>query len=245
MENIDKWQHIYLFMDDSGKISPFEDYAIFAGILFQDSKELSKFKNAFRSILKELSPKYRNKSSGGELKGSFIRNNDRRRIINFSKKFTTFGTVILNKNLNSNIIHDTRTKGRFTEYAQRRLIKNCINNLISVGKLNNCKPLKIQIIIDQMPTKTNGYYCLKDGLVEELRYGILNYNYGVEFPPIIHGDLEVDVKYRDSKLDLGIQMADIIANTIRKSFVVNPNWFESSEYLKKKVGLNIIVRLPN
>ena len=90
----------------------------------------------------------------------------------------------------------------------------------------------------------NGYYTLKDGLIEELKHGILNYNYAKQFKPIIYSDLFIEVIYRDSKLSLGIQMADILANTIRHSFVINNNWFDTSEYLKRKCHIDVLLRLP-
>ena len=46
-------QHIYINMDDSGKISKYEDFAIFAGIIFKNSNEKSKFINKYKSIIKK------------------------------------------------------------------------------------------------------------------------------------------------------------------------------------------------
>lgn len=48
-------QHIYIYMDDSGKISKFEDYAVFAGIVIKDGKQKSEFNNKYRAIIIALS----------------------------------------------------------------------------------------------------------------------------------------------------------------------------------------------
>lgn len=244
------YQHIYLYMDDSGKISKFEDYAVFAGIVFKDTKEKSKFSNMYRSIINSIKCKYCDEPANGcscncpEIKAFSIKTSDRRRIIKLSKEYTTFFTSIYNKNLRGYIINDKRSKGRFNEYAQRRLIKTTINHLISLNVINPNLPLYLHINIDEMPTKSNGYYTLRDGLIEELKHGIQNFNYGVYHRPIIYGDLKLEVVYKDSKKDLGIQMADILANTVRHSFVINNNWFDTSQYLKEKCHFNVLLRLP-
>lgn len=244
------YQHIYLYMDDSGKISKYEDYAVFAGIVFKDTKEKSKFSNMYRSIVNSIKCKYCNENSEEcsqecpEIKAYTIKPSHRRRMINLSKEYTTFSSVIYNKNLRSYIINDKRSKGRFNEYAQRRLIKATINHLISLNIINPNLPLFLHINIDEMPTKSNGYYTLRDGLIEELKYGIQNFNYGIFHKPILYGALQLEVVYKDSKKDFGIQMADILANTVRHSFVINNNWFDTSKYLKEKCHFNVLLRLP-
>ena len=244
-------QHVYLYMDDSGKISKYEDYSVFGGIVFTNSAEKSEFMNKYRSIINEVKCSYCNYTIGScshtcpEIKGSNINNSDRRRLINLSGNFTTFGAVILNKLLNADIINRVQSKGRFNEYSQRRLIKQTIKYLITKKIIDPDKPVYLHINIDEMPTKTNGYYTLQEGLLEELKFGIINFNYSVTFPPIIKGDLEVQVVYKDSSKDCCIQMADIIANTIRRTLTFNNNWFESYDYLKKNMKIDVILRLPN
>lgn len=244
-------QHIYINMDDSGKISKYENHAIFAGIVFRNSNEKSKFINKYRSIIKDIKCEYCENTIENcsrccpEIKGFLISNKDRRRIINLSKQFITFSTIIYNKNLSNEIITNKSSKGRFSEYAQRRIIKNTINHLIVNKSLDPNKPIYLHINIDQMPTKSNGYYSLREGLIEELKYGIINFNYAKHFKPIIYGDLEVEVIYKDSKNDRAIQMADIIANSIHQIFVINNNWQSAYEKLKNNLKVDIILRLPN
>lgn len=251
MEYNNQIQHVYLYMDDSGKISKYEDYAIFAGIVFHTNKEKSEFVNKYRSICKDINCNYCNKfewecdNECPEIKANHISNGHRRRFMQLSKKYTTFGTVIYNKNLKSDIVNRKASKGRFSEYAQRRLIKMTIKHLISLGAILPDQPIYLHINIDEMPTKSNGYYTLQEGLYEELKHGIINWNYGKTFKPIVFGDLQVQVTYKDSKYDYGIQMADIIANTIRRTFVFNNNWFDSYNYVLNNLKIDIFLRLPN
>ena len=246
------YQHIYLYMDDSGKISKSEDCSVFAGIVFKNSSEKSEFINKYKVINASIKCKYCNQSNDScdnnciEIKGNLhLNTNYRRRIMLLSKKFLTFGTVIYNKNLRTEIISRAQSKGRFTEYAQRRIIKSTMKELIRTKCINPNEPIHLHVNIDQMPTKTNGYYTLSEGLREEFLYGIVNFDYSKQFPPIIFGELKIDVIYRDSKYDYGIQMADVIANTIHRAFVLNNNWYDSCEYLRNHLKINVILRLPN
>lgn len=246
------WQHIYIYMDDSGKISRFEDYAIFAGIVFSNNKMKSEFVNKYRQINREIHCKYCKQAlpecnhDCPEVKAISIDNSDRRRIINLSKKHVTFGTVIMSKTIQTKDIFDRpQSKGRFNEYAQRRIIKKTMQYLISKKIVNPNKPVYLHLNIDKMPTKTNGYYTLQEGIREEFIYGIINFNYQRRFSPILFGDFEIDLRYKDSKTDFGIQMADILANTIRRAFIHNGNYYEVRDYLSKKMYLNVLLRLPN
>lgn len=250
MSNKIDYQHVYLYMDDSGKISKYEDYAVFAGIVFKNNSQKSKFTNMYRNIIRNIKCSYcveEKKSCDkkcSEVKACGIEPQHRRQIVNLSKEYTTFGVVTYNKNLYSHIINDKGAKGRFVEYSQRRVIKSTIQYLIRNGELNPSLPIYLHVNIDQMPTKSNGYYNLKEGLTEELRHGIVNFNYAKQFKPIVYSDLVVDVSYRDSKLTPAIQMADILANTVRRSFVFNNNWFDTYDYLTKKCRFDILIKLP-
>ena len=79
----------------------------------------------------------------------------------------------------------------------------------------------VYINIDEQTTKTNGYYNLKDSIVEELKYGTFNYNYGYVNKPIINSELEVNVCYQKSDKSYLIQASDLIAGTVRKLFLNN------------------------
>lgn len=248
---MEETQHIYLYMDDSGKISTKEEYAIFAGIIFKTKQEKNEFINKYRTIIKDIKCNYCNEDikecekGCPEVKGNMISNSDRRRIMQLSKKFTTFGTVIYNGNLKEDILKRAPSKGRFVEYAQRRLIKKIVIHLKNKKLIDPNKSIYLHINIDEMPTKTNGYYELKEGLYEELKHGIQNWNYGKSFPPVVYGALTIDVIYKDSKYDYGIQMADIVAGTIRRTFVFNHNWFTSRDYILNKLQIDVLLRLPN
>lgn len=91
--------------------------------------------------------------------------------------------------------------------------------LISDEKIDPNKPIRLIINIDQQSTKSNGYYNLYDGLIEELKYGIVNFNYSSLIKPIIYFDLDILISYQDSGKSYIVQVADLLAGTIRKKAI--------------------------
>ena len=57
-----------------------------------------------------------------------------------------------------------------------------------------------------------------DGILEELRHGITNFNYGIFHRPILEGEFIVHTKSCVSENDYLIQAADILANRIWNSY---------------------------
>ena len=96
--------------------------------------------------------------------------------MNYIKKYFVVGLIINNQNVYDHIIENKAAKGRFIDYSLRRMIKEIINNQISNHNISENRPLKVVVNIDEQTTKSNGYYNLHDGLVEELKYGISNFN---------------------------------------------------------------------
>ena len=96
-------------------------------------------------------------------------------------------------------------------------IYNEINEVFNKWWTN--KPIRIIINIDQQSTKSNGYYNLHDGLIEELKYGIVNFNYSSLIKPIIYFDLDILISYQDSGKSYVVQAAYLLAGTIRKKAI--------------------------
>lgn len=213
-------QTIYINLDDSGKLSFKEKVAIYGGIVFLNKKEKDKFITQYKSIVNDLKCKYCHRTCvlGGcpELKHSNLKSSDSRRIINYIKKYTVVACIINNEKVYNHIIKNKAAKGRYCDYALRRTIKEIVLSLIHEGKINPYNPIKIILNIDEQTTKSNGYYNLKEGLVEELRYGITNFNYGANYEPIVFSDLEISLCYQKSDKSYVVQAADLVAGTVRR-----------------------------
>lgn len=61
-------------------------------------------------------------------------------------------------------------------------------------------------------------YGLGEGIHEEFKYGINNFNYGNFYPPILEGEFIVYTKSCISANDYLIQAADILANRVWNSY---------------------------
>lgn len=238
-------QEVYINLDDSGKLTTKECYSAYGGIVFLSKKEKDKFITQYRKIVKDVKCsycKYKKEECNKncpEIKNTNIKPTDKRRIMNYLKKYYIVALVIKNKEVYENIKINKASRGRFLDYSIRRMIKEIISTLIKTNKINPHKPLKLIINIDEQSTKNNGYYNLREGLIEELKYGITNYNYGVIINPIISSELDISVCYQDSSKSYVIQASDLLAGTIRRTAIDNSN--EIKDNLSKYVDFNIIL----
>ncbi len=234
-------QEIYINLDDSGKLTAKEHISVYGGLIFLSKREKDKFITQYRKIINEIKCSYCKECNKKcpEIKNTNIKIEDKRRLMNYIKKYYTTSLIIKNDNVYEHIKENKAAKGRFIDYCIRRMIKEMIKSLIKYGSIDPNKPIKIIINIDQQTTKSNGYYSLHDGLIEELKYGIVNYNYSNPIKPIIFSDLEISIQYQDSKKSYVVQAADLLAGTIRKIALTNSsNIYESlSEFVDFKIIL--------
>lgn len=243
-------QTIYINIDDSGKLVNSEKVAIYAGLVFTSKIEKDKFITQYKSITESIKCKYCNKDiskcssnkSCPELKHNMLKPKHNRQLMNYIKKYSILCCIINNDKVYSNIKNDTASRGRFLDYSLKLLIKQTFKNLIKENRLNPNLPIKLVLNIDEQTTKTNGYYNLKDGIVEELKYGIYNYNYSSQKTPIVNSDLEVNVCYQKSEKSYLIQASDLIAGTVRKLYLNNIN--DITEFYKRIEFVNYKIFLP-
>lgn len=237
-------QEIYVNLDDSGKLTAKEQISVYGGLIFLSKKEKDKFITQYKSIVNDIKCDYcDNKGCCNhncpEIKNTNVKKSDKRRLMNYIKKYYVIALVIKNDNVYDYIKESKAARGRFVDYSIRRMIKEMIKILIKCKSISPNKPIRLIINIDQQSTKSNGYYNLHDGLVEELKYGIVNYNYSVKINPIVFSDLEIKVSYQDSGKSYVVQAADLLAGTIRKKALDNQN--DIHQELSKFVDFDIIL----
>jgi hypothetical protein len=241
MESI---QEIYINLDDSGKLTNNEKISVYGGLVFTSKNEKDKFITQYRSIINEIKCNYcRHENDCSkkcpEIKNTNIEANDKRRIMNYLKKYYVVALVIKNDDVYEHIKRNKAAKGRFIDYAIRRMIKEIIKSLIRRKIINPNEPIRLIVNIDQQTTKSNGYYNLQEGLMEELKYGIINYNYARCIKPVLFSELEIKVAYQDSGKSYVVQAADLLAGTIRRTVLDNPELYK--EELSKYVDFKIIL----
>lgn len=240
-----KYQEIYINLDDSGKLTTKEHICVYGGLVFLSKIEKDKFITQYKSIIKDIKCNYCNLNNCNkicpEIKNTNIKPKDKRRIMNYIKKYYVIALIIKNDEIYNYIIDNKASRGRFIDYSIRRLIKEILKIQINCGNIDANKPIKIIINIDEQTTKNNGYYNLHDGLVEELRYGICNYNYASIISPIVKSDLEIKIRYQDSCKSYVVQAADLLAGTIRRSVLNTKANCDIDYKLSKFVDFKIIL----
>lgn len=243
-------QTVYINIDDSGKLVSTEKVSIYAGLVFTSKKEKDKFITQYKAIVQNIKCKYCNinitscpsNKSCPEIKHNMLKPKHSRQLMNYIKKYSVLCCIINNNKVYSNIKTNTASRGRFLDYALKLLIKQTIKGLIKEEKISAFKPIKLVVNIDEQTTKTNGYYSLKDGIIEELKYGIINYNYGVQHTPIIFSDLDVTICYQKSEKSYLIQAADLVAGSVRRLYLSNIN--DLLEFSKRTNFINYKIILP-
>ena len=215
-------QTIYISLDDSGKLNKNEDVCVYAGMVFLSKKEKDKFITKYKAIVSEIKCKYCKKSidscnkSCPELKHNNLDAKHLRRLIGLVKKYYAVGCLIDNQKVYDRILESKAARGRYSDYVIRRTVKSLFQKLIREGKINPYKPVKLIINMDEQTTKSNGYYSLEEGIYEELKNGIRNYDYGFKPNPILFSDFDLKLMYQHSDKSYVIQAADLVAGTIRR-----------------------------
>ena len=216
---------IFILMDDSGKLNKNENSCIFGGLFFYSSFEYMNFINKYKKIINSIKCKYCNQKKENcdknciEIKGtSRIKKSEKRRIFNLVKKEKNFGVFINNSNIYEPIINDNSARGRYCDYAQKRIIKEIVLYSIRNKFIDTNSSLKLYIKVDEYKTKSNGYYNLKDSIYEELVNGIINYDYSVIHKPILNNILNVKLTICNSKYNFGIQSADILSHYLHGEY---------------------------
>ena len=240
-------QEIYINLDDSGKLTPKEKICVYGGIVFLSKEEKDKFITQYRGIINQIKCKYCQKEITNcdkkcpEIKNTNIKPKDKRWLMNYLKKYYTIALIIKNDIVYDYIKKDKSAKGRFLDYSIRRMIKEIVKLQMKTKQIDKKKPLRLIINIDEQATKNNGYYNLKDGLIEELKYGIVNFNYKTVISPIVKGELEVKVSYHNSAKSYVVQAADLLAGTIRKNAIET---YQTKEEIKQNIRIDFEIIIP-
>ena len=130
-------QEIYINLDDSGKLTTNEEISVYGGLVFLSKKEKDKFITQYRSIINEikcdycLSKKEKCLKKCPEIKNTNIKQNDKRRIMNYIKKYYVVALVIKNDEVYNHIKDNKAAKGRFIDYSIRRMIKESVRRALN------------------------------------------------------------------------------------------------------------------
>ena len=184
-------QEVIFFFDDSGVLHKNEPsgYFVYAGYVFTD-----------------------------ELKAANLEVRHKRALFNSVREYDSVDVVVDISRVYNHILADKKSICRYKDYVLKRCVKNKLNHLIADGIISKDEEIKISIYIDEQLTATNGYYDLRDSIMEELQYGIANFDYGIRHPHLFDANVSVNIQYCDSSSNYMIQASDILANRIWTSY---------------------------
>lgn len=260
-------QVIYINMDDSGRLeknSPTELVFVYEGLFFLNIKEQENFSRQYKSLVNRIKPKYcksflkddtlddshclnhfkKNcKYNCPELKSNMLEPKDRRRLLNFIKKYDASVAVVSNYELKDSIFDSKASKGRYKDYIIKREIKKIVENLIFQNRIDSSRHVKLILNLDEQTTVSNGYYNLKSSIKEELQFGIMNFDYGITFPPIL-SSVSVIINYKNSYYNYPVQAADLLVGEVRHAYY---NYLQNKDfevYRKRTNFLSTSIYLP-
>lgn len=210
-------QNVYFFFDDSGVFHRNEPsgYFVYAGYAFTSRHELETAKRKYISVNKKLKNQL---GLDGELKAAFLKNKHKRALFNAASAYESVSAAVEIRRIYSYIMENKKSRCRYKDYVLKLCVKRKLQDLIHLGMLNTDDDIHLFINIDEQPTATNGYYDLRDSIVEELQHGIISFNYGITHEKVFNGQVKVDIQYCESKHNFLIQASDILANRIWSSY---------------------------
>lgn len=210
-------QHVYFYFDDSGVLHAKEEsgYFVYGGYVFTDRDELDtarrKYINANKKLKAEL-------SRDDELKAAGLCAKHKRSLFMVVREYESVSCSVNIRHVYRSILSDKKAICRYKDYVLKRCVKAKLKELIGKGMIDPNEDITIDVNIDEQLTATNGYYTLQASIQEELQHGIMNFDYSTFHNPLFNAQVDVHIRYCESKNNYMIQASDILANRIWTSF---------------------------
>lgn len=228
-------QRITIFMDDSGVLCQNDAIVIYGGLVFTDQNNIDIFTRKYKKVISEIKCSHCWHSNGTcrnhcpEIKFTNTNKNAKhiRRIQNLLSQEHLFFTAVSNMRLYPEILASKKARGRYKDYAQKLMVKQICRTLIQETNIDPKQDVEIILNCDQDTSATSGLYSIEESIVEELRHGISNWNYGIRFDPIFMGEVKAVKHSCVSKNTYLIQAADFVAGSVRKDILTHRDAFLS------------------
>lgn len=215
-------QEIFCFFDDSGVLHPSETSGrfVYAGFVFSCRSDKDDAKRKYIAANKQVCQAT---SRTDEIKAHGLAVKHKRTLYNSTKNYPSVSAEVDITRLRQSIVESKNSICRYKDFVLKLAIKNKVRDFILAGIIDPNKPVNMYINVDEQLTASDGRYKLKEAVYNELRLGTSNWNHGRDFPPLLYSDLEISLRYCESKHNFLIQASDILANRIWSSFrVENP-----------------------
>lgn len=208
---MDTMQEVLIYLDDSGVLhtNATGRFFVYAGYLFLSSKDkdfaLAKYRAAVNRVRKR---------PDCEIKAHLTKGKTKRYLNSQLFNYESLSCLVDKTRVYPSILNAKRSIHRYKDYCIKRITKAKLIDLIRRGLLDPRLDTNIHLFIDNQPNATNGLYTLRESIFEELRHGIANFDYGIQYPPLFSGYLMVETIFCDSRHNYLIQASDFLANSI-------------------------------
>lgn len=155
------------------------------------------------------------------MKAAGLNANQKRSLFNSIREYDSVSAAVDIRRVYGYILDNKKSICRYKDYILKLCVKRKLRDFIQQGIVSPDDDVNLHIYIDEQLTATNGYYDLRDSIVEELQHGIISFNYGMLHPKVLNGNVTVSIEYCESKCNYLIQASDILANRIWTSYRVD------------------------
>ena len=139
---------------------------------------------------------------------------DRRWVFSKLTPLYKFGTIIELQRVKDEMFINKKIKQRYQDFAYKLGIKNAFESMLKSNLVNKYDELRFEFFVDAHHTATDGRYELHEALLQEFKDGTVNYNTMHYFPPLFPNTVSLNLHLADSKTNLLVRAADIVANRI-------------------------------
>lgn len=218
---------IYIYSDESGVFDYLHnDYFVFAGVIFFSKQEKDDMERKY--IHAENCIRSRNGTKNNEeLKACNLSHKNKGKLYRSLNNCFKFAIIIDQKSILKKIFDHKKSKQRYLDYAYKIGLKRCFKYLIDNNKIIPNNINNINVFVDEHTTATNGRYELREGLLNEFKYGTFNNDWEIFFSPILPYMNDLKVTFCDSKSKILVRAADIVANKVyylkTSNKPINPN----------------------
>lgn len=210
---------LFIYSDESGVFdAAHNDYFVFAGLVCIGQEEKEKYSRMYSHVEGIINE---GRTNIREIKGCNSSNQTKSKLFRSLNSVNKFTIIIQQKDLSNDIFSDKRHKQRFLDFAYKLVVKNCIKRLIETGQIRIDNVDEMQFYCDEHHTATDSVYELKESLYSEFKIGTFNYNWNRFYEPMMPKLKDVKVYFCNSKTNLLVRAADIIANKIYHLTVYN------------------------
>lgn len=204
-----------IYSDESGVFDKeHDDVFVFGGIILNATiDEVSKTASLYKEIEKTLRRKLAYKDIE-ELKAVNLSFQDRRWVFSKLKPLYKFGAIIELPRVRDEMFINKKIKQRYQDFAYKLGVKNAFEAMLEAKLVNKYDELRFEFFVDEHHTATDGRYELHEALLQEFKDGTVNYNTMHYFPPLFPNTVSLNLHLADSKTNLLVRAADIVANRI-------------------------------